>query len=346
MDFLDHHWFIAYTILFIINVFGNSIAIVFISLKRRLHNHTNLLIGNMVFSDILFGTICYIREWELFNWFIITNSFWCNFPVFIQELNYSSAIVTMVFLAVTKYLMATNSLKWRTWFRTRFIRWLILGIWILSLLLSIRTFWYFELITMIDKNGPINICLPRKLFLNNNLWTIFDLLFLYLIPMICILLSYIYLLRATNKCANISLEFLKKQRATQNCEMNEVKKKQELKLTLDSTERLMVYNPRLQAKRRKLLLLMISFTIWFTICHLPYYIMSCIRDFMPTLFEPPQFLTLMNIARMTFYAKSSMNPIVLYLISEMFRIQFTNQNVRRSETQISPIVHALNHDYQ
>uniref|UniRef100_A0A8C5NU89 Neuropeptide Y receptor Y6 n=1 Tax=Jaculus jaculus TaxID=51337 RepID=A0A8C5NU89_JACJA len=128
---------IAYTVVFIMGLFGNlSLIIIIVKKQREAQSVTNILIANLSLSDILVCGMCvpFTVIYTLMDHWIFGDAM-CKLTSYAQSVSISVSIFSLVLIAVERYQLIVNPRGWKP--RIAHAYWGITLIWLLSLLLSV-----------------------------------------------------------------------------------------------------------------------------------------------------------------------------------------------------------------
>ena len=104
-----------YTIVVVVGIMGNLLLIIVICRVKKMHNVTNLLIGNLAVSDLLMCATCVpLTLAYIFNprgW--VFGRFTCYFVFFMQPVSVYVSIFTLTIIAVDRFIVAMYPLQKR-----------------------------------------------------------------------------------------------------------------------------------------------------------------------------------------------------------------------------------------
>ena len=155
----------AYCLLFLISIVGNSLIVWIIYKDNRLKTTTNFLVANMAVSDLL-GTLFFVPTTTVgiifdFRW-LITNDFgnaWCKLYAFVGQTSIVVSVHSCAFIAIDRYHAVAHPLK-GGFSRSR-LKYIIPGMWIFATLIAISYLYYLRLIIV---HGDTYCLVPDEQF--------------------------------------------------------------------------------------------------------------------------------------------------------------------------------------
>ncbi|XP_074596570.1 tachykinin-like peptides receptor 86C [Brevipalpus obovatus] len=291
-------WILAYTAMIIISVSGNSIIIWIILGHRKMRTVTNIFILNLSIADLiisLFNTTFNFIFMISGHWYF--GYFFCKINNFLVYLTLTASIFTIMAVSIERYRIVVVPMKPRI-SKNGCIKWLLL-IWLIAALISLPTLVYAQYETFGDLRGDPSarhICFLEwpdggpgcsKWDLMYNL-VIF--LMDYAIPMVIMGVTYFKIGKIF--WANHGIG----------------------ELTTSQHEAI--------KSRKRVVSMLLSLTIVFAICWLPYHAFFLYVFFDP-LFLYSKFIS--NIYLGTFFlamSNSAINPIIYALLSRRYRNYF------------------------
>ncbi|XP_074598154.1 RYamide receptor-like [Brevipalpus obovatus] len=187
---------VAYGLVSLTAVVGNTIVICYVVGSRRLRTVTNNFIANLAVADILIGAFSIPFQFQaalLQKW--VLPSFMCPFCTVVQVVSVNVSIFTLVAIAADRYLVVVTPLKYRiSKGRARLI---IVVIWIIALLTAAPAAYTLrvKMVPVIDDQGHIgapaplctNVSFSRPMWLGYNQFLV---AIQYFIPLAVVIFAY------------------------------------------------------------------------------------------------------------------------------------------------------------
>ncbi|KAM5151908.1 C-X-C chemokine receptor type 2-like [Mantella aurantiaca] len=131
---------VVYSIVFLVNIVGNSLVIVVICHNKLKMSTTDVYLLNLAIADLLFATT--LPFWAAFKvqeW--IFGVVMCKIVSILQEVNFYSGILLLACISVDRYLAIVRATESVTQKR-HWVKYVSLLIWIASFLIALPTVWF------------------------------------------------------------------------------------------------------------------------------------------------------------------------------------------------------------
>ncbi|XP_068103216.1 C-X-C chemokine receptor type 2-like [Hyperolius riggenbachi] len=131
---------VVYSLVFLLNVVGNSLVILVLSYDRQKRSSTDVYLLNLAIADLLFAvTLPFWAVYKSDEW--LFGNFMCKLLSILQEVNFYSGILLLACISVDRYLAivhATDSVtQKRHW-----VKYVALSIWAFSFVIALPTIWF------------------------------------------------------------------------------------------------------------------------------------------------------------------------------------------------------------
>ncbi|XP_067144390.1 neuropeptide SIFamide receptor-like [Centruroides vittatus] len=148
---------IAYSVVFVLGLFGNSFVVAVVVRSPRMRTVTNYFIVNLALADILVILVC-LPATLVGNLFVpwLMGWFMCKMVSYLQGVSVNASINTLVAISVDRFLAICYPLKWQL--TRRSARKMIIVIWIFSLLITLPWAIYFRQSPIHSSAPDIQIC--------------------------------------------------------------------------------------------------------------------------------------------------------------------------------------------
>ncbi|XP_027016416.2 trace amine-associated receptor 13c-like [Tachysurus fulvidraco] len=264
---------------------GNLLIIISVLHFKQLHTPTNMLLLSLAVSDFLVGALVMppVLIWMIELCWIFGRDFCISFW-FIDGFLTIISIYTITLIAVDRYLALSNPFLYSSRVSVRITAVVIVFDWCLVVAYNL-TFIYFSG----NFTGSV-MCPGECLFIVNEVWSVIDLVVLFIFPLSVIIILY-------------TLVFvIAKKHATAIRELNNH--------TRRKTQKITSYSIKSERKAAKVLGILVSV---FLVCLLPYFIYSLLGDVIEI--QTETFQKLMIIL----YFNSTINPVIYALFYPWFR---------------------------
>uniref|UniRef100_G3P0A3 G-protein coupled receptors family 1 profile domain-containing protein n=1 Tax=Gasterosteus aculeatus TaxID=69293 RepID=G3P0A3_GASAC len=170
----------------LITVVLNVLVIISISHFRQLHSPTNLLILSLAVSDLLVGLLLMPVEIIYIEacWFL--GDILCTTYYLVDYVITSASVANMVLISVDRYIAICEPLHYPTKVTKRRVQNCVCFCWIWSAIFRI-----FLLYDHLEKPGSSNSCLGECVVIINYAAGVADLVFTFIIPILCIIVLYL-----------------------------------------------------------------------------------------------------------------------------------------------------------
>lgn len=133
---LKPFFLLFYTAVVVVGVLGNFLLVYVICRVKKMHNVTNLLIGNLAFSDLLMCAMCVpltlAYVFDVRGW--VFGSFMCYFVFLMQPVSVYVSVFTLTVIAVDRYIVTVYPLRRRITIPT--CGYLLAAIWVTACALA------------------------------------------------------------------------------------------------------------------------------------------------------------------------------------------------------------------
>ncbi|XP_072550717.1 trace amine-associated receptor 13c-like [Salminus brasiliensis] len=265
----------------LLTVCGNLLVIISVCHFKQLHTPTNMLILSLAVSDFLVGV--FVLPFQLSR---LTESCWifgsamCTFYIFISFCSTSTSIYNVALIAVDRYFAISNPFLYTETVSVNTACIVVLCNWFV--LMSYNT----SLLYFNGTSTGLIMCPEQCLFVINDIWSLVDLLFVFVIPCSLIILFYVLVF------------FIAKKHATAIRDLNTQTRPQTSKNTMDSMKS--------ERKAAKVLSILVAV---FLACLFPYFVYVLIGSG----------TTLVEYFIILLYLNSSINPVIYALFYPWFR---------------------------
>ncbi|ESP01373.1 hypothetical protein LOTGIDRAFT_157550 [Lottia gigantea] len=291
---------------------GNAIVIFVIGLARSKLTVTDMYILSLAVADLLISILNMPFQLN----FYITNKwtmgeFLCKFSNYIQGVTVTASILTLTTIAIDRYLVICRTVLSRR-VHTKLVAGIaIASLWILSLLIVCPQLFGERVDMVIELNysthTPIGIAqLCREHFDRPEVITIVVYVFVYLLPVVTMMLSY----------GAIGM-----------------------RLWFQHPIGDMLENPRNHSRnmqqKKKIIQMLMLLVLAFTVLWLPFFTVQLIEQFQDT---GETFRTPKAILQLVGYSNCCVNPIIYAFLNRTFQREFKNKFLKRSSVHTVHII--------
>ncbi|KAG8537954.1 hypothetical protein GDO81_023510, partial [Engystomops pustulosus] len=135
---------VIYSIVFLLNVVGNSLVIVVLYYNKQKRSSTDIYLLNLAFADLLFSiTLPFWAAYRVSDWLFGIGM--CKVVSILQEVNFHSGIFLLACISVDRYM----AIVWATELFTEkkhWVKFITAAVWTISFILSIPTIWFRNII--------------------------------------------------------------------------------------------------------------------------------------------------------------------------------------------------------
>ncbi|CAI9538107.1 unnamed protein product [Staurois parvus] len=143
---------VVYSIVFLLNVVGNSLVILVIWHNKLKRSSTDVYLLNLAIADLMFAvTLPFWAAYKAHEW--VFGIFMCKFVCILQEVNFYSGILLLACISVDRYLAIVHATEAVTQKR-QWVKYISLSIWIFSFVIALPTI-LFKTVFLSPKNGFI-----------------------------------------------------------------------------------------------------------------------------------------------------------------------------------------------
>ncbi|XP_066299100.1 gastrin/cholecystokinin type B receptor-like [Branchiostoma lanceolatum] len=184
---------LTYAVCFLLGTVGNVLVVFSVARFRRLRSTTNYLLGNLATADLLIVALCvpvkaaefFLPSWEL-------GGFLCKATALLQFLSVICSVLTLTCISIERYFAIIYPMQIRSVFTVSRARLLIAAIWIVSFLLASPALVSQTLVEYDWGTGEIiyhcQQVWPTET--HRQLYSIYGLLLLFVLPMATMGMSY------------------------------------------------------------------------------------------------------------------------------------------------------------
>nr|QVK45654.1 G protein-coupled receptor [Proales similis] len=311
------------TIIFTFGFLGNLLVIIVVVKNAPMRTITNLFIVNLAIGDLLVILICLPPT--MIN--DITGSWWfgalmCKIMPYTQYISVCVSVMTLTSISYERYYAIVYPLKFQaTKFRAKLI---ICVVWTIAIFINIP----LPMVISIQHEEDISYCFPTWSPIYQRLFDSFNLLILYILPMILIFYTYS---RVFKVLWRIDKSIMWEQPEA-DCSRS-TNKLDASCVTMASGSAAAKSKMRSQLNaRRKAAKMLISVAMLFAICYLPIHVLNILRPNLPRyigngiilrqLFSDQIIIVIFHISHLLVYLNSSVNPLIYNLMSDNFRREF------------------------
>uniref|UniRef100_A0A8C5QWD2 C-X-C chemokine receptor type 2 n=1 Tax=Leptobrachium leishanense TaxID=445787 RepID=A0A8C5QWD2_9ANUR len=131
---------LIYTLVFLLNIVGNSLVILVICYNKLKRSTTDVYLLNLAIADILFAfSLPFWATYKVKEW--IFGQFMCKAISILQEVNFYSGILLLACISIDRYLAivhATEAINQKR----HWVKFICLGIWLFSLAIAFPTIFF------------------------------------------------------------------------------------------------------------------------------------------------------------------------------------------------------------
>lgn len=143
---------VIYVMVFLLSLLGNSLVMVVVLYSRVGRSVTDVYLLNLAMADLLFAlTLPFWAAYKAQGW--IYSTILCKVVSLLKEVNFYSSILLLACISVDRYLAIVHATRTLTQKR-HWVKFICIGIWILSLLLSLPIF-VFRKVIYPPNSGPV-----------------------------------------------------------------------------------------------------------------------------------------------------------------------------------------------
>ncbi|CAG7825425.1 unnamed protein product, partial [Allacma fusca] len=188
---------LLYSIVFFFCFFGNFTIMIVMALHWKMRGSTKFCLGNLAFANLCVGIFCVYQDLSMYlidSW--VFGEFLCKMYHFTNNLAHAASILILVVIAIERYFAILHPFICRRVFTMRRLRLVILGVWILSALLSSPRLYYVVTVTNsfpTRKGEPMRdevICTLHLSIYDSSTAAVIQFILLFLSPLIIISLLY------------------------------------------------------------------------------------------------------------------------------------------------------------
>ncbi|XP_001600098.3 neuropeptide SIFamide receptor [Nasonia vitripennis] len=185
-------YFVAYCLVFVVGLIGNSFVIAVVYRSPRMRTVTNFFIVNLAVADVLVIVFC-LPATLMSNIFVpwVLGWFMCKIVPYIQGVSVAASVYSLVAVSLDRFLAIWWPLKCQI--TKRRARMMIVVIWFIALTSTMPWLLFFDLVPIYSDDPNLKLCLERwpnpeddSLF-----FLIGNLMLCYVLPMILISLCYV-----------------------------------------------------------------------------------------------------------------------------------------------------------
>nr|XP_003214998.1 PREDICTED: C-X-C chemokine receptor type 1 [Anolis carolinensis] len=149
-------YFVAflYCLVCLLSLIGNALVVLVVAYNKRNRSVTDVYLLNLAIADLLFALTLPI--WAVFRaheWIFGTGM--CKFTSVLKEVNFYSGVLLLAFISVDRYLAIVYATRHATEKR-HWVKFVCVGIWVFSLLLSLPMVTYREVFHA--PNSSLRVC--------------------------------------------------------------------------------------------------------------------------------------------------------------------------------------------
>uniref|UniRef100_A0A8B9LDI4 Prolactin-releasing peptide receptor n=1 Tax=Astyanax mexicanus TaxID=7994 RepID=A0A8B9LDI4_ASTMX len=280
----------CYVLVVVVGVFGNYLLIYVICRSRKMHNVTNVFIGNLAFSDMLMCVTCVPftlayafnpRGWTF-------GRFMCYLVFLVQPVTVYVSVFTLTAIAVDRYYATVHPLKKRISMVA--CVYILSGIWLLSCTLvapAVVHTYHVEF-----EGEDLTIC--EEFWLGQEterlVYAYSTLLITYILPLSAVCVSYL--------CISVKLR---------NC--------------VAPGHRTRAQAEAQRARKRKIFRLVSLVVAAFGVCWLPIHVFNVLRDIDIRLINKRHFLLIQLLCHLCAMSSSCCNPFLYAWLHDRFRAE-------------------------
>ncbi|KAI8510083.1 gastrin/cholecystokinin type B receptor-like [Branchiostoma floridae x Branchiostoma belcheri] len=184
---------LTYAVCFLLGTVGNVLVVFSVARFRRLRSTTNYLLGNLATADLLIVALCvpvkaaefFLPAWEL-------GGFLCKATALLQFLSVICSVLTLTCISIERYFAIIHPMQIRSVFTVGRARLLIAAIWVVSFLLASPALVSQTLVEYDWGTGELVYHCQQvwPTDTHRQLYSIYGLLLLFVLPMATMALSY------------------------------------------------------------------------------------------------------------------------------------------------------------
>ncbi|CAG7730662.1 unnamed protein product, partial [Allacma fusca] len=203
---------VVYTIIFFFCFFGNLAVVLVVTLHWRMRSVTKFFLGNLAFANMCVGAFCVYQNLTTY----LTDSwpfgvFLCKMYHFTNTLSHTASILILAVISIERYIVLLYPFKYRRILTIHRLRGIILGVWLLSAILSSPRLYYIDIIRMPIKDdtgqGPNKsdvICAPIQSIYDSKAADIVNFIILFLLPLGIITVMYTRIAMYLKQCEKLT----------------------------------------------------------------------------------------------------------------------------------------------
>ncbi|XP_063788386.1 C-X-C chemokine receptor type 1-like [Pseudophryne corroboree] len=143
---------VVYTLVFLLNVIGNSLVILIICNNKLKRSSTDVYLLNLAIADLLFAvTLPFWAAYKAHEW--VFGIHMCRFVSILQEVNFYSGILLLACISVDRYLVIVHATE-TAMQKRHWVKYISMAIWIFSFVTSFPTIWFKD-VFLTDKIGVV-----------------------------------------------------------------------------------------------------------------------------------------------------------------------------------------------
>ncbi|CAG7825217.1 unnamed protein product [Allacma fusca] len=185
-----------YSLVFIFCFFGNLTVVLVMAIHWRMQSITKYCIGNLAFANMCVGIFCVYQNFTLFimgSWPF--GNFLCKMFHFVNGLSHTASILILVVISVERYFVVLHPFKCRRILTIKRLRFIMLGVWLLSGILNLPRILYVVLIRnpRVSDNGEVSediICSIGSHLFPSETMEMIQFLLLFILPLMVISVLY------------------------------------------------------------------------------------------------------------------------------------------------------------
>ncbi|XP_033099402.1 bombesin receptor subtype-3-like [Anneissia japonica] len=286
LDYKDKLYLAATVIIAVVALIGNLLVILSVTLNRHMRTSSNYAMLNLAVGDFLLMCFIPILEFKIRFQPFGTTAFRCKFFNAISTIIQGVTIFTVLSLSVDRYKAVAQPKSRSNSNPVNSLLFKLAFIWLVSVAFSVPLVYFSQIISLCGYSWCEFLEHGTK---ESIAYAIIRLVFMYIVPMIVVVLFYIMMaMKLNDQPASFS----------------------------SSTG-----TSRSQAARKHLAITVLVIAILFAICWFPFNVRLLLMEFYPLLDET-WVKNFNDFSVIFFYFNSCVNPIVLYTRSPLFRKYF------------------------
>lgn len=282
-------------------IIGNLTVLLVIIPNRRMWSVTNNFLLNLAISDLLIAFICIpmtVAE-KIYQLWIYGDAL-CKLVPYLQGVAIFASILTITSMSMDRCLAIRHPVKYRHVRSTKYVRIVLISIWLISFLLAIPLLFVRTMTTEIIIGEDVSFCSENwGKNLHRQIYDIILLILIFIIPGTTLLVAYLLM----GKKLWVPDRKLSADRPTsrRTCRTYSEREISLRNLTLN---------------RRRLAKLCIAIAVVFIICWTPYFIFSTYLDFRP---DDVSDIDVLSYTLLVGHMHCATNPILYCFLHKTFR---------------------------